>query len=329
MKTTIALVIALVLGGTSAYAQGGPPGKMQGAPGLREQGPGPGPGAAGPRGNDASPAQAPDRAARAGPLDSRGDRGGRQAQEHREQKVGRDRAEKEHGPARAERGDSPGRGERAEKEDKRVKPQDRAEDRVREEKGKPPQAAEDRKGAPQRDSTAEKKAPEPGAPSKQATTGDRKEDAKRVDLSGDKRDRVKTAFREKGDVKHYTNVNVDLRVGARLPRNFVFVPVPIAVIDIVPEYRDYYFAYVDDDYVICDPDTYEIVAVIPVSGGPSYASGSDRCSDRLSLSADEKDLVAEAISREDRGRTSLAHRLERSRRDRAAEIPRPGPLSCR
>jgi hypothetical protein len=55
MKTTIGLVIALMLVGTSAYAQGGPPDKMQGTPAVRDQGPGPGD--AGARGNGGPPAQ--------------------------------------------------------------------------------------------------------------------------------------------------------------------------------------------------------------------------------------------------------------------------------
>ena len=52
-----------------------------------------------------------------------------------------------------------------------------------------------------------------------------------------------------------------------MPRDWHFVPVPIAVIEVVPEYRDYVFVYVEDEYVICDPDTYEVVAVIPAGGG--------------------------------------------------------------
>ena len=76
--------------------------------------------------------------------------------------------------------------------------------------------------------------------------------------------------------------------------------VPDDVVAIVPEYRGYRFAYVDDYYVICDPDTYEIVAVIPATGGPSYASDSRRgeCSERISLNADDRDFIIRAIERE-------------------------------
>ena len=99
------------------------------------------------------------------------------------------------------------------------------------------------------------------------------DNAKRVDLSGDKRTRVQTAFKGAGDVKHRTNVNIHIAVGTRLPRDWDFVPVPIAVVALVPECRDYVFVYVDDQYVICDPDTYEVVAVLPAERGYAGSSG--------------------------------------------------------
>jgi hypothetical protein len=127
-------------------------------------------------------------------------------------------------------------------------------------------------------------------------------DAKHVDLAGDKRSRIVSALRETKDVKHRTHARFDLKVGRRLPRDWAFLPLPIAVIDIVPEYRDYLFAYVDDDYVICDPDTYEIVAIIPVSGEQEYANGDShgRCTDRIYLGEDERDLILHSIRHPDR-----------------------------
>lgn len=120
--------------------------------------------------------------------------------------------------------------------------------------------------------------------------------AKHVDLTGDKRTKVQTAFREVGSsVKHRTNVNIDISVGRRLPRDWDFVPVPVAVIDVVPEYRGYYFAYVEDEYVIVEPDTYEVVAVIPAersqAGSSASQHASGQCSAQLSLSSKERDLV--------------------------------------
>jgi len=140
-----------------------------------------------------------------------------------------------------------------------------------------------------------------GETNKQASTGDRKEAARLAELSGDKRNRVLTAFHQETNVKHRTDAHVDLRVGRRLPRDFGFVRVPFSVVAIVPEFSDFLFAYVDDDYVICDPETYEIVSIIPTAGGPAYASETqDRCSGRISLNGDERDLIVDATRHDQR-----------------------------
>ena len=75
---------------------------------------------------------------------------------------------------------------------------------------------------------------------------------------------------------------------------------PSAVIAIVPEYRDYYFAYVEDEYVIVEPDTYEVVAVLPAEtsqAGPSSGrqAGSGQCSAQLSLSSKERELILDNV----------------------------------
>jgi hypothetical protein len=286
MKTTIGLVFALMLGGTSAYAQGGPSEKMQGAPSTREQGAGD----AGTRGNDGgTAAQSRDDQKNAEPSTKSDRDKGKQAQDTPEDKSSKDRSNRDN--ARANQDDTT-----------KAKSNDRAEDRSGTDKDKS-KTTEDRGSTTNRDQSAAQKGTEQPT-NKQATTGE--QGAKHVDLSGDKRDRVRMALREKSDIKHRTNVNIDLRIGTRLPRDFDLVPVPDSVVAIVPEYRGYLFAYVDDDYVICDPQTYEVVAVIPASGGgANYASdhSGSRCPDQLSLSADQKDLVLRSISRESRGHT--------------------------
>jgi hypothetical protein len=126
------------------------------------------------------------------------------------------------------------------------------------------------------------------------------EGAKQVQLSGEKRDRVQTALRDKPDVKHRTHVDIDISIGRRLPRDWDFAPLPIVVIEIVPEYRDYVYVWVEDEYVICDPVTYEVVAVIPAGGGRRAAAtygqgGPDKCSTRIELSASERELILESV----------------------------------
>ncbi len=136
-------------------------------------------------------------------------------------------------------------------------------------------------------------------PAADTARAEKPERVKQVELSGEKRDRVQTALRDKPDVKHRTDVDIDISIGRRLPRDWDFAPVPIAVIEIVPEYRDYVYVWVEQEYLICDPVTYEVVAVIPAreqgyaasrSGGPS-----GKCSTRIELSANERQLILDLV----------------------------------
>jgi len=60
---------------------------------------------------------------------------------------------------------------------------------------------------------------------------------------------------------------------------------------------------VGDDYVICDPVTYEVVAVLPAADGPQYAGGgrgaAERCSETLVLSEDERDDIVRSVQMTD------------------------------
>ena len=142
-----------------------------------------------------------------------------------------------------------------------------------------------------------------GSLSKTQKSTDSASSGKIMALSGEKRDRVQTVFRdfrEKGRIKHRANVDIDIAVGTRLPRDWDFVPVPVEIVEIVPEYRGYVVAYVEDEYVVCDPETYEVVAALPASGG-SYASGggpgnaADWCPTSLALSEENKHHIIESV----------------------------------
>jgi hypothetical protein len=216
-----------------------------------------------------------------------------------------DKSEKTKSPKKAEKKDNTPSKKSA--EDMKTSPAGKNGERA--EKTSPGRDAKD--GAPARDKAAN--APDAGekksnsqadavqkgdtkSGDKQAA-GDRKaaDTVRSVDVSGERRNRVQSALRQRGDVKHRTRVDIDISIGRRLPRDWDYAPVPVAVIEVVPEYRGYVYTYVDDDYVIADPDTYEVVAVLPASGGgASYAGreGSGACSTSLSLSDGERaDLV--------------------------------------
>jgi uncharacterized protein DUF1236 len=54
-----------------------------------------------------------------------------------------------------------------------------------------------------------------------------------------------------------------LEVGAAVPWSVRLYTLPPEIVEIVPEYRGYDYVMVGDDIVIIDPDSHEIVAVIP------------------------------------------------------------------
>ena len=76
----------------------------------------------------------------------------------------------------------------------------------------------------------------------------------------------RTEFRQtitRSSVRPVTNVNFNIGVGTVVPRSIGLHPLPPAILTLVPAYRGYEFILVRDDIVIIDPDTYEIIDVIP------------------------------------------------------------------
>jgi hypothetical protein len=86
--------------------------------------------------------------------------------------------------------------------------------------------------------------------------------AKSVELSSEQRGKIHASiFNQK--VERVTNANFAVRVGARVPRTVHFYPLPVEIVEIVPEYRGYDYVLVGDEILIIDPGTLEIVAVLP------------------------------------------------------------------
>ena len=75
-------------------------------------------------------------------------------------------------------------------------------------------------------------------------------------------------MKQRGD--RVTNVNFSVTSARACPAP-CGSPLPVAVIEMVPEYRSYHYVVVRDDIVIIDPGTYEIVYVLP--GRSTTASG--------------------------------------------------------
>ena len=116
--------------------------------------------------------------------------------------------------------------------------------------------AEDRNGNMNADSKgAESKG---AAESKSQTVGQAGAGGK---LSSEQRTRISTVIRGQ-HVQPMTNVNFSISIGTRVPRDVSFHPLPAEVVTYYPEWRGYEFILVNEQIVVVDPGTFEIVAVI-------------------------------------------------------------------
>jgi Protein of unknown function (DUF1236) len=117
------------------------------------------------------------------------------------------------------------------------------------------------KGTAQKgDAAKEKSASDKASPSD--STASKAATAPRAQLSEQQQTRVReTVLKQRGN--RVTNVNFSVTIGTRVPRSVRLAPLPVAVIEIVPEYRSYHYVVVRDDICIIDPATYEIVYVLP------------------------------------------------------------------
>lgn len=124
---------------------------------------------------------------------------------------------------------------------------------------------------------------------------DRGQDADRgTRLSEQQRTTVRERFtRSGGERNRVTNVNVDIRVGASVPRSVTLHVLPADVVEVVPQYRGYRYVYVNNDIVIVDPASYAVVAVITSGGGRAAGPRASR----LTLAAPARAFVREHIDR--------------------------------
>jgi Protein of unknown function (DUF1236) len=95
---------------------------------------------------------------------------------------------------------------------------------------------------------------------KSQTTGQAGAGAK---LSSEQRTRITTVIREQ-HVAPVTHVNFSISVGTRVPRDVSFHPLPAEIVTIYPEWRGYEFILVNNQILVVDPRTFEIVAVLDV-----------------------------------------------------------------
>ncbi|MBN9586767.1 MAG: hypothetical protein BGN84_16860 [Afipia sp. 62-7] len=127
------------------------------------------------------------------------------------------------------------------------------------------QKAMDHKGKAASDSSMERSKDGTKADQKNAaegkkgtTTGQAGAGAK---LSGEQRTSIRTSI-TKQNIKPVTNINFSISIGTHVPRTVAFHPLPAEVVTIYPDWRGYEFFLVNDQIVVVNPRTLEIVAVL-------------------------------------------------------------------
>jgi hypothetical protein len=78
----------------------------------------------------------------------------------------------------------------------------------------------------------------------------------------EKRTQIVSAIKSESSIRETTNVNFNVSVGAVVPGNVHFYPIPSRVVEIYPEWRGYEVILVKGRYVIVRPQTHEIVYII-------------------------------------------------------------------
>jgi hypothetical protein len=125
-----------------------------------------------------------------------------------------------------------------------------------------------------------------------AADSKRGDGGERVQISQQQRTTVRERLSKNGQRNRVNNVNFDIRVGVNVPRNVSLHVLPPDVVEIVPQYRNYRYVYVGDQYLIIDPNDYVIVAVI---GGDNRSA--TRRSGSFTLAADDRVFFRRHVDR--------------------------------
>jgi hypothetical protein len=123
------------------------------------------------------------------------------------------------------------------------------------------------------------------------------------------------------NVQPLNNVNFSLSVGTAVPRDVRVQPLPADIVEVVPQYRGYDFFVVRDEIVIVDPSTYQIVTVLPRSGGSTAAAPAPSRS-RVSVTDKDREIVRKHVRSaptERRTTGSASTRMEIRRGERLPE----------
>lgn len=84
-----------------------------------------------------------------------------------------------------------------------------------------------------------------------------------VQLTQDQRTKIKDVVVRDRNVARVDHADFDISVGVTVPKTVHVAVLPAEVVTIVPEYRGFEYVVVGDQLLIIDPNTLEIVAILP------------------------------------------------------------------
>lgn len=168
-----------------------------------------------------------------------------------EGEAGRD-AERRDRPDRGERSERRAKGSDADKAERRSRAGDREAGRDRANRGERTRESRERDDDADRASEGASEGAEgKGRPSGSLTR-----------LDSEKRSEVQSVFRTHRSEAIVEDIDIDVNIGVSVPRTVVLHEVPQEVIVLVPDYRAYKYFIYDDQVVVVDPDTLEIVDIL-------------------------------------------------------------------
>ena len=244
MRKTILITTALLASTALAAAQGMGPGAQQGGK------------------EGASPAPSVQRSAPAEKMDKRDQSRGAQSKP----------AETSGQAQKAGEANQPKAAADSKPADSKAMPNNRADTKPMDNKADAKKAADDKSKADANKAAADKSKADTskaasdnkaGEASRSTTTGQGAAGTRAaVNLSTEQKTKVRTVIREKVKAQPLTNVSFSVSVGTRVPRDVRYYPVPAEIVSIYPAWSGYHFILVNDQIVIIDPASFEIVYII-------------------------------------------------------------------
>jgi hypothetical protein len=99
------------------------------------------------------------------------------------------------------------------------------------------------------------------------------------------------------NVKPITNVNFSIAVGTAVPKSVQLRAIPADLVTFIPQYRGYSYFVVEEQIVIVEPASYQIIAIVPYAGAGGHRAAAPTQSRAVKLSTQEREVVRKHTSR--------------------------------